>query len=236
MIGGAVGMMLNSLFPHLITTDVLPAFVAVGMIALFGGVSKAPIAVMIMICEMTGNYSLFFPAMVAVATSYIITGKRTIYREQVNTKAESPAHRAEMLVDVLEDVRVREAMVSGKEVIAVSPQNTVLDVMRLVENSGHIGYPVIDNGELVGIITFEDVEKIPVEERETKLVKDVMTKDIISVYPDDNLETALKKLVGYNIGRLLVVDRKNERRLIGLLTRSDIMKAHAKKVSELGKW
>ncbi|HID43328.1 MAG TPA: CBS domain-containing protein [Archaeoglobaceae archaeon] len=235
MVGGATGAVLHSIFPTIVTTDLIPAFVAVGMIALFGGISKAPIAVMIMICEMTGNYSLFFPAMVSVAISYIITGKRTIYIEQVETKADSPAHRAEMLVDVLEDIKVREAMVPEDRVVIVSPHNTILDVMKMVEETGHIGYPVMEKGEIVGIITFEDIEKVPVEERAERLVRDVMTEDIIHIHEDDSLEVALKKLVSYDIGRLPVVDRHNKKKLIGLLTRSDIMKAHAKEVAELGR-
>lgn len=235
MIGGSVGVILHSIFPTIITTDLIPAFVAVGMISLFGGVSKAPIAVMIMICEMTGNYTLFFPAMVSVAISYIITGKRTIYVEQVETKAESPAHRAEMLIDVLEDIKVEEAMVPEDKVVTVSLNNTILDVMRIVEETGHLGYPVMEKGELAGIITFEDIEKVPVEKRAEIPVKEVMTKEVVHVYPDDNLETALKRLVSYDVGRLPVVDRNNEKRLIGLLTRSDIMKAHAREVAELGR-
>jgi CIC family chloride channel protein len=236
MIGGSVGIVLHYFFPYIITTDIIPAFVPVGMIALFGGVSKAPIAVMIMICEMTGNYSLFFPSMVAVATSYIITGSRTIYTEQVDTKADSPAHRAEMLVDVLEEVEVSEAMVPEYDVITVSPKDTVLEVMKLIEESGHLGYPVVENSEMIGIITFEDIEKVPVEERAETFVEDVMTREIIVTYADDVLENALRKLVSHDIGRLPVVDRQNEKKLIGLLTRSDIMKAHAREVAELGMW
>lgn len=230
MIGGSVGVVLNSLFPQLIPANVLPAFVAIGMIALFGGVANAPISVMIMICEMTGNYSLFLPAMVAVAISYLITGKRTIYIEQMDTKAESPAHRGEMLVYVLENIKVERAMVPAKDVITVSPLDSVLVVMKLIEETGHIGYPVIENGELIGVITFEDVEKIPVEERSETRVSSVMTTNPKTIYPDDNLETALRRLVKYDIGRLPIVERRNEKKLLGFISRPNIIKAHAREI------
>lgn len=235
MIGGSVGVVLNSLFPEMIPTAVLPAFVAIGMIALFGGVANAPISVMIMICEMTGNYSLFLPAMVAVAISYLITGKRTIYVEQMDTKADSPAHRGEMLVYVLENIKVDRAMVPAKDVISVSPLDTVLVVMKLIEETGHIGYPVIENGELIGIIAFEDVEKIPVEERSDTRVSSVMTSDPVTIYPDDNLEVALRRLVKYDIGRLPVVERGNEKKLVGFISRPNIIKAHARELLQLRK-
>jgi CIC family chloride channel protein len=232
MVGGAVGMMLHLLFPSIIPQDVVPAFVVIGMIALFGGISKAPIAIMVMICEMT-NYMLLFPAMAAVAISYIITGKHTIYKEQAETRVESPAHRSEMLIDVLETIEVRDAMTPAEKVVAVSPKNAVLDLPRHIEKTGHMGYPVVDGGRLVGIITFEDVEKIPVEKRGETKVGEVMARNLIVTYPDESLEVALKKLADNNIGRLPVVAREDERELLGILTRSDIMRAHAREIRRL---
>jgi CIC family chloride channel protein len=140
-----------------------------------------------------------------------------------------------MLVDVLENVSVREAMISADKVVTVSPEKTIFEVLKMIEQTGHLGYPVVENGELVGILTFEDVEKVPAEERDSTRVKDVMTTKLIVTYPDENSEDALKKLAANDIGRLPVVERDNEKRLVGLLTRSDIMKAHAREVVKLRK-
>ncbi len=63
------------------------------MMALFGGIAHAPLAVMLMVAEMTGNLNLLAPAMVAVAVSLLVCGDRTIYVNQVASRAESPAHR-----------------------------------------------------------------------------------------------------------------------------------------------
>ena len=66
-------------------------FVIVGMMALFGGIAHAPLAVMLMVAEMTGNLSLLAPAMVAVAISTaLVVGDTTIYRSQLPTRADSP--------------------------------------------------------------------------------------------------------------------------------------------------
>ena len=67
------------------------------MMTLFGGIAKAPLAIMIMVSEMTGNYSLLVPSMVSVVIAYFITGNSYIYENQVNTRADSPAHRASIL-------------------------------------------------------------------------------------------------------------------------------------------
>ena len=73
----------------------MPApFVIVGMMALFGGVAKAPIAVMLMVAEMTGEFSLLVPAMFAATAAYLVAGDISIYENQVATRAQSPAHRA----------------------------------------------------------------------------------------------------------------------------------------------
>ena len=234
MVGGVIGMFSHILFPNVVPLTVVPAFVAVGMIALFGGISKAPISVLIMISEMTKNYELLFPGMAAVALAYMITGDYTIYIEQVNTKADSPAHRDEMTVDVLENIKVSEAMVPAEKIITVSPDETLVEVMRKIETIGHLGYPVVEDGKLVGIITFEDVEKVPFEDRAIVKVKDVMSTKLIATYPDETLEVVLRKLIENDIGRLPVVDRNDKTKLLGIITRSDIMKAHARISCKIG--
>lgn len=233
MVGGAVGLFFHELFPDIVVQP--EAYILVGMAAFVAGVAKTPMAAIIMVLEMTGGYNLLPALMLASVVSYKVTRDNSIYTEQVTTRIESPAHRAEMLVDVLENVPVKEAMVPAEKVVTVSPENTILEVMQMIEKTGHLGYPVIEDGKLVGIIVFEDVEKVPVEKRSETKVKDVMTTRLIVTYPDESLEDALKKLAINDIGRLPVVDRNNERRLLGMLTRSDIMKAHAREVSKLGK-
>ncbi len=116
-------------------------------------------------------------------------------------------------------------MIPADKVIVIPPDAKLIDVLTLIEKTGHIGYPVIENGKLVGIVTFEDIEKVPIEEREEKNVSDVMSKQIIVTYPDETLEDALQKLVNYNI-RLPVVDRRDKNKLLGLITRSVIVRAH----------
>ena len=67
------------------------AFVIIGMMALFGGIAHAPLAVMLMVAEMTGNLSLLAPAMVAVAVSTALVGDNTIYHSQLRDRSASPS-------------------------------------------------------------------------------------------------------------------------------------------------
>ena len=80
------------------------------------------------------------------------------------------------------------------------------------------------------MITLNDVMKVPVDKREKTTVEEVMTKEVITAHPDETLEDALKRLAKHNIGRLPVV-AKEDGKLIGIITRSDIVRAHAAEVA-----
>ena len=80
--GGAFGMLLHILLPQIIPLTTVPVFVIIGMVALFGSIAHAPIAVMIMVLEMTGDFGLLIPAMAALVLACLIMGKNTIFKEQ----------------------------------------------------------------------------------------------------------------------------------------------------------
>ncbi len=231
MVGAFVGYFFHGIFPDIVVQP--EAYVLIGMSAFIAAVAKTPIAAILMVLEMCGGYTLLPALMMASTLAYYLTGENSIYSEQVATRAESPAHRMEMSIDVLENVKVQDAMVPAEKLVVVSPYQRVSEVLELIEKTGHIGFPVVREGRLVGVVTFEDVERVPIEERDKKLVRDIMTRDLIVTYPDETLEDALIKLVQKGVGRLPVVDRGDERKLLGLLTRSDIMKAHAREVARL---
>jgi Chloride channel protein EriC len=95
VIGGMVGALVWRLSYHILPgLPPTPApFVIVAMMALFGGIAHAPLAIMLMVAEMTGNLSLLAPAMLAVGISSILVGQDSIYASQVDTRLDSPAHR-----------------------------------------------------------------------------------------------------------------------------------------------
>jgi CIC family chloride channel protein len=229
MLGGFLGLTFHTLFPTIITE--YATFVLVGMAALLACVAKTPLAAIIMVSELTGNYHLLPPLMLASTLAFVISGKWTIYEKQVQTRMDSPAHRREMTIDVLELIQVKDAM--STDIITVDPATQVPTVLNLVHKYGHVGYPVLDNIKLVGVVTFEDAEKVPFDERENIRVEDIMTTSVVVTYEDESLEDALKKLLDNGIGRLPVVDREDPTKLLGLLTKFDIIRVHAQLSSKL---
>jgi len=97
-IGGVVGLLISILINYFIPdviedpTSFTSSMVIVGMVSLFGGVAKAPLSVLIMVSEMTGSYELMGPAMLSIAVSYFLTGRYSIYSEQIEDRSRSPAH------------------------------------------------------------------------------------------------------------------------------------------------
>lgn len=220
MVGGALGYLLNSLLPNLAIEPL--GFILVGMASFFAGAANVPIASMIMVAEMSGNYNLLIPAMLSCSISYLLCLRWSIYESQVMTRIDSPAHRGEFSIDILEGIKVKDVMC--KDVITVSPDTRVADVLKMITETGHRGFPVLERGRLVGIVTSSDVLKA--KRVSEARVKDIMSKNPFYIHPDESLDVALRRLHIHSVNRLPVVDPKDPHRLVGLITRSDIIRGH----------
>lgn len=230
--GGALGSLLHLLLPGLVPLESVPAFVVVGMIALFGAISHAPIAVMIMVVEMTGDFSLLVPAMGAVSIAHLLIGESTIFREQVLTRAESAAHRDEYTIEILGDIRVGEVMVARDRIVAVSPADPVGRVLRLIDETLHTGFPVLNQeGSLIGIVATRDVRGV--DGLTAVCVEEIMTSPVVAVQPTATLEEALSTMIRHEIHHLPVVSPDDGRVLVGFLTRTDIMKAYVRRSAQI---
>ena len=107
-----------------------------------------------------------------------------------------------------------------KDVITVSPDDTIGEAINVMETYSISGLPVVDNEDkVVGIITHRDVKAI---ENKTKKVKEVMTKNVVCAKEDVEEEEALELMYANRVERLPIVD--DEKRLIGIITLRDILK------------
>lgn len=125
-----------------------------------------------------------------------------------------------VLIDTLLDgINVRDIMTS--EVKTVKPTDTVGDVLSMMFQHKHMGYPVYEDNNLLGIITFHDISNIPNEEKESP-VTEHMTREVMITSPDEEVSSVLVKLNTKGVGRLPVVEGRN---LVGIISKTDIMKA-----------
>jgi Zn-dependent protease/CBS domain-containing protein len=119
----------------------------------------------------------------------------------------------------LEKILVRDLMT--KDVVSVGPSMSVEDLVQLIFQKKHMGYPVMEGDRLKGVVTLTDIERVPNIERSAALVSDIMTRDVISVPSTAQASDALKLISSKNIGRVMVIDNGS---LVGILSRTDLMR------------
>jgi Zn-dependent protease/CBS domain-containing protein len=120
----------------------------------------------------------------------------------------------------LEGIRVRNIM--SADVHTVPPGMSLLELTDLVFREKHRGYPVVDEGELLGVVTTADIQRVPESLRQTTTVSEVMAKKIFDIGPDEEATVAMKKLTELGVRRLPVMENGL---LVGILSREDLVRA-----------
>jgi CIC family chloride channel protein len=222
-IGGMVGAGLWGLLQnHVPWLPEAPApFVIVGMMALFGGVAKAPIAVILMVAEMTNEFSMIIPAMLATTLAYLIAGESKIYESQVDTRAQSPAHMAEYVIPLVQHVTVGDAMRTA--FTSLAPDTTIEHAELAMAERGRKGFVVLDGGGLAGIFTATDA--VRAEREGLATVGQAMTEDVTTALPSDSVHEALRRMSSRLVSRLPVVDPRDPARVLGMIDAGDIAAA-----------
>ncbi len=113
-----------------------------------------------------------------------------------------------------------------KNIVTVSPENTIKEVIELIEKTGHSSFPVLKDGKLVGIITSKDIIKAKPENK----VKDIMTRDVVVTYPDVDLLDAARVMFRLGVSKLPVIDR-NTKKVVGIITYTDIVRSQIERVT-----
>jgi Zn-dependent protease/predicted transcriptional regulator len=124
---------------------------------------------------------------------------------------------------VFEDVTVADVMTPREELHTVTENTSIAELMSRMFEERHTGYPVMDGGDLVGMVTLEDARGVREVERDAYRVGDVMATEVASVGADTDAMTALQTMQEHGVGRLPVLDADGE--LVGLISRSDLMTA-----------
>ncbi len=221
MLGAAFGIFVNLVSPF--ESADYGAYAMVGMAALFAATSRATLTAILILFEMTSVYEIILPLMFACVVSDAVSSllsKETIYTAKL--AKQGIRYVQDLSVNVLESGRVREAMTV--DYVAVKDDTPLRKVVDMHLYTGRKGFPVISSdGRLRGIVTLSDVRKAFESDRRDVLVRDVMTKRVVTVYPDETLQTALEKMVLRKLGHLPVVDPNKPNKLVGMLDREAIL-------------
>jgi H+/Cl- antiporter ClcA/CBS domain-containing protein len=227
MMGCGLGVVESLFLPG----DISPIYPLMSMAAVMGGMMRSPFTAVIFAFELTHNVDAVIPTLAATIVSYAVTVllmKRSILTEKVARRGYDIFR--EYGVDPLEVTRVSEVMT--KNVVTV-PINTTLSVLMAECFGGHQkfrGYPVLDPDEkLTGILTASDVLEHRLHPSPSDLVSGEIAKSpVVTIYPYESCREAAERMASLNIGRLPVVDPDDPKHLIGIITRSDLLKPRLK--------
>lgn len=230
MAGGFFGTVVHDLFPSV--TASAGAYSIVGMGAVVSATTHGPLTALLMLFEMTGDYKIILPLMITCIISNIVGRqllKESIYTLKLMRRGINLEEGKE--VNVLKSIKVSEVMNTDVETITEA-----LGLERLAEiisKSKYNSFPVVKDGnKLSGIISFYDYNEAIFDENLKGLVvaKDIATLDVVTISMDDNLYNALEKITFKDFSILPVVSPNNPDKLMGVLTRRDIMGAYNKAV------
>ena len=227
MVGGLFGWVVHHFAPTI--TSQPQAYALVGMSAVFAAAARAPITSMLILFEMTQDYRIILPLMLATVVSTVVA--QYLLRETIYTL--KLARRGIRLfkgrdADVLAAVRVEEVM--DTHPVTVSPDLPVRALAGLFIQTNCHGFPVVDaQGRLWGIVSLEDYRRAAGREDlppEDLRVRDIAVRDVVVAYPDEPVRAVLQRMAPRDISRIPVVDRRPPHRLLGVVKRNDIVHAY----------
>lgn len=226
VLGGSFGHGVNQLMPAI--TALPGAYALVGMAGVFAGAAKAPMTAVLVIFEMTRDYSIILPVMLTAVVSTILTGR--LQRESVYTlKLARKGVDIDQPRDagVLGFIRIAQAMTPVAQLVTVRPETSFDQIAKLFRDSHSHGFAVLDSQDrLQGIVALSDLERAIERGQTAGRVLDIATTDLVAAFPDDPLEEAVQKMGEYDVSRIPVVDPSNPERLLGMMHRANVIRAY----------
>jgi H+/Cl- antiporter ClcA/predicted transcriptional regulator len=232
ILGGSLGALESAFLPG--GTNALWPLVSMG--AVLGGTMRCPFTAVVFALELTHDVNALLPLLTASTIAYaftVLVMKRSILTEKVARRGYHLTR--EYSVDPLELLSVRDVMTA--DVVTVYPALTARHVRERYFDKGHRkhqGYPVIDeSGALVGMITRANFLEQPVSSAIADLkIADIMRRDLIVAYPEESCRTAAERMAQFDVGRLPVVSAADRAKLLGIVTRSDLLKPRERQVRD----
>jgi CIC family chloride channel protein len=224
--GGALGTAFHHFWPELVPHP--SAFAVVGMAGFFAAAAKTPFSTLIIVSEMTGGYHLLLPALWVCTLSFMLSDRQSIYSQQVEGRSSSPAHQGSFMRQALAGVTVGQFL-SRRDGRVLRSGDPLAEVLRAFDEAPSGVLPVVDAHErLSGIIDLEEVYLAAQSPDLLPLVvaADLARSEVTPLLPGDSLERASQLFVENELSALPVVDTLADRRVLGMVRRSDITSAY----------
>jgi CIC family chloride channel protein len=229
-IGGGAGVVLGGLASRALPQHGIDVRICalVGMAAMFAGASRALLASVVFAFETTLQPLGLLPLLGGCTAGYLVSSllmRNTIMTEKLARRGVRVP--SEYAADYLDLVNVADACT--KDVVTVHADEPIAALRARA--AMHQGFPVVDgNGALLGVVTRRDV--LDPSKPDTTRAADLITRSPAVIFLDNSLREAADHMVRQNVGRLPVVTRHDPRHVVGFITRSDLLRAHERRLAE----
>jgi len=230
MAGGFFGAVVHHLFPMLTASPGAYSIVAMG--AVVSATTHGPLAAMLILFEMTGDYKIILPLMMSCILATVFAGmlkKESIYTLKLIRRGIDIREGKE--INVLKSMSVKDVM--SHRVETINEGSSLAEMTDLISKSKFNSFPVLNaDNKLAGILSFNDYSEALYDEHLKDLVvaKDLMSENVVTVSSETDLYTALGKISLKDFSTMPVVSPDDPTELVGIVTRRDIIGAYERAV------
>ena len=234
VIGGSFGAVVGLLFsqwqPQLVGPNEVVMFALLGMAGFFAAAANTPVSTLIMVSEMCGSYRLLLPSMWVCALAYLLSRSWAIFRHQVASRADSPAHRGDFIVDVLEGLTIQDAMTdTGRKFTTVPLDMSLHDVVHMITGTLQSCFPVVDDsGRYHGMFSLNDIRQFlyDTDVGHVAVAQDLAVTDSQPLTLATDLGAAMRRFAVSVHEELPVMDPDEPNTVVGILRRQDVIVAY----------
>ncbi|AFZ11777.1 Cl- channel voltage-gated family protein [Crinalium epipsammum PCC 9333] len=229
ILGSAIGYLVGLSEYHLIEMSLPTSYALAGMGAFFSAVSKAPFTAIVIVFEITTDFNLVLPLMIACVVSYVVAdklAKGSLYQRLLESNGYK-LPKEQLKNGALAGLTAADLMQPQVETLSI--KITLDEAIQAFSRSPHRGFPVVEDQQLLGIVTQTDLSKATTRQLpgDTQL-EEIMTPKPISVGSNASLADVLYLLNRYQLSRLPVTEG---RKLLGIITRTDLIRAEANQLT-----
>jgi len=226
MLGAAVGTLAQLVFPHQQVS--IASFMVIGMGAFYAGVAQAPVAGIVMIIEMSGNYSLLPPIIIVSVFTFLLSRRISFYKNQVDNRFKSPAHSYNMRNDVLEGTTLKDFFPEFRVLATANKDWTFSELKHHAAHTHASDFAVIDDDwNYLGNISLRNIN-VKKEDQENSI--EAYIEKIPAVNSSDNLSKALNIILEHDIDKVAVIEGN---KYVGYVRYRDIFEAYNTKVKQI---
>jgi CIC family chloride channel protein len=228
MLGGAVGSLANLALPGL--TAGPGAYAMIGMGAAFAGIIRTPLTSVIMIFELTRDYTIIVPLMIANLVSFFVS-----HRLQKEPVYDALAHQDGVHLPQPGHQRAPERVGAGQVMRTSGPfctsGDSVADALQKLNDANATALPILEDSRLQGFVRRSDIDNLMATPSSNASVADVRImapsggQRFPHVHPDHDLGVVLGRMSSYGLNVLPVVNRLDVHQVLGIVTEEDVLRS-----------